>query len=214
MAASGEDQGKGQGKGFAGLSSLVSDVETTPPPAAKKEPAGDIGASTSTGPWSSQAAQPQPQPSPPRTYQEPPQPSPGFSGGKWLLGVAVVIGGIWFASEASKKPSSSAPPYAPSAPRPQTLSRPEEMKPPVGQGLVLSIGQIRYCLAEDIRIEGAKSVLNNYSNSEVDRFNAMVDDYNSRCANFRYRSGVLESARQDIQPYWSQLQAEGRSRLR
>ena len=84
----------------------------------------------------------------------------------------------------------------------------------MGQGLVFSIGQIRYCLAEDIRIEGAKSVLNNYSNSEVDRFNAMVDDYNSRCANFRYRSGVLESARRDIQPYWSQLQAEGRSRLR
>lgn len=207
MAASGEEQGKAQGKGFAGLSSLVSDVDT-PLPVVKKEPAGDTGASTSTGPWSSKAAQPQP--SPRRTYQEPPQPSPGFSGGKWLLGIAVVIGGIWLVGEANKRPSSPAP----TPQRPQVQSRPEEARPPVGQGLVLSISQIRYCLAEDIRIEGAKSVLNNYSNSEVDRFNAMVDDYNSRCANFRYRSGTLESARRDIQPYWSQLQAEGRSRLR
>ena len=216
MTAGGEEQRKGgsKGKGFAGLSSLVSDVDTSPAPATKKEPTEDAGASIDTGPWSSQAAQPKPQPSQRRTYQELPQPSSGSSGGKWVLGIVAVIGVLWFASEASKKPSSSPPPYTPSAPRPQTLSRPEEVKPPVGQGLVFSIGQIRYCLAEDIRSEGAKSVLNNYSNSEVDRFNAMVDDYNSRCANFRYRSGVLESARRDIQPYWSQLQAEGRSRLR
>lgn len=212
MAANGEEQGKGEskGKGFAGLSSLVSDVDATPPPAAKKEPSGATGASTNTGPSPPQAAQPQPQPSPRRTYQEPPQPSPGFSGGKWVLGIAVVIGGLWLVSEANKKPSSPAP----TPQRLQVQSRPEETKPPVGQSLVFSTAQIRYCLAEDIRIEGAKSVLNNYSNSEVDRFNAMVDDYNSRCGSFRYRSGALESARRDIEPYRSQLQADGRSRLR
>lgn len=216
MAASGEEQGKGEsrGKGFAGLSSLVSDVDTTPLPAAKNEPTGAAGASTITGPWASQAAQPQLQPSPRRRYQEPPQPSAGSSGGKWVLGIVAVIGVLWFASEASKKPSSSPLPYTPSAQRPQVQSRPEETRPPVEQSLVFSTAQIRYCLAEDIRIEGAKSVLNNYINSEVDRFNAMVDDYNSRCERFRYRSGALENARRDIEPYRSQLQAEGRSRLR
>ena len=81
--------------------------------------------------------------------------------------------------------------------------------PPVGQDLVFSTAQIRYCLAEDIRLEGAKSAVNNYIDSDVDRFNAMVADYNSRCARFRYRSGALESARRDIDPYRSQLQAEG-----
>lgn len=227
MVASGEEQGKGgsKGKGFAGLSSLVSDVDTSSAPAAKKGPTDDASTSIDTGPWSSQAAQPKPQPSQRRTYQEPPQPSSGSSGGKWVLGIIAVIGVIWFISEANKKPSPSIPapspsnkyddPFADLVPqRPQVQSRPEETRPPVGQSLVFSIGQIRYCLAEDTRIDGAKSALNNYSNSEVDRFNAMVDDYNSRCGSFRYRSGALESARRDIEPYRSQLQAEGRSRLR
>ncbi|WP_139558806.1 peptidoglycan-binding domain-containing protein [Methylotetracoccus oryzae] len=62
-------------------------------------------------------------------------------------------------------------------------------------------------------MEGAKAALNNYSDSDVDRFNAMVADYNSRCGSFRYRSGALESARRDVEPYRSQLQAEGRSRF-
>jgi len=79
--------------------------------------------------------------------------------------------------------------------------------------LVFSTAQIRYCLAEDIRMDGAKAALNNYSDSDVDRFNAMVADYNSRCGSFRYRSGALESARRDVEPYRSQLQAEGRSRF-
>jgi len=62
-------------------------------------------------------------------------------------------------------------------------------------------------------MEGAKAAVNNYSDSDVDRFNAMVADYNSRCGSFRYRSGALESARRDVEPYRSQLQAEGRSRF-
>jgi peptidoglycan hydrolase-like protein with peptidoglycan-binding domain len=78
---------------------------------------------------------------------------------------------------------------------------------------VFSTAQIRYCLAEDIRMEGAKAALNNYSDSDVDRFNAMVADYNSRCGSFRYRSGALESARRDVEPYRGQLQVEGRSRF-
>src|SRR3546814_1009207 len=67
---------------------------------------------------------------------------------------------------------------------------PTGSKPPVGQNLVLSSEQIRYCLAEDIRMDGAKSAINNYSDYDVDRFNAMVADYNSRCGSFRYRSGA------------------------
>ncbi len=39
MTGGEEEQKKGQGKGFAGLSSLVSDVDSPPPPAAKTEPA-------------------------------------------------------------------------------------------------------------------------------------------------------------------------------
>ena len=43
-------------------------------------------------------------------------------------------------------------------------------------------------MAEDIRIDGAKSALNNYVDADVDRFNAMVGDYNSRCSSFKYQT--------------------------
>lgn len=222
MTAEEENNKKNEGKGFAGLSSLVSDVDTTPlPPAPKTESAG---ATTSTGRPASQAAQPQPQqPTQRQTYQEPPQPSSGSSGGKWVLGIAVVVGLLWLIGQSSKNTPSLTPAYSPPAQsaapsysppaQPQAPSLPQESKPPVGQDLVFSTAQIRYCLAEDIRMEGAKAALNNYSDSDVDRFNAMVADYNSRCGSFRYRSGALESARRDVEPYRGQLQAEGRGRF-
>ncbi|MCK1895262.1 peptidoglycan-binding protein [Pseudomonas aeruginosa] len=220
MAAGEEEQKKAEGKGFAGLSSLVSDVDTTPPPAAKKEP---TGAATSAERPASQPAQPQPQASERQTYEEPAQPSSGSSGGKWVLGIAAVIGVLWLIGQSNKNTTSPAPAYTPPAQstapsysppaQPQVPSRPQESKPPVGQDLVFSTAQIRYCLAEDIRMDGAKSAVNSYIDSDVDRFNAMVADYNSRCGSFRYRSGALESARRDVEPYRSQLQAEGRSRF-
>ena len=215
-----EEQKKGEGKGFAGLSSLVSDVDTTPPaPAPKKEPAA---AASGAGRPALQPAQPQP--SQRQTYQEPTQaPSSGSSGGKWVLGIAAVIGVLWLIGQSGKSPTSPAPAYSPPAQtatpnysppaEPQAPSRPQESMPPVGQSLVFSTAQIRYCLAEDIRLEGAKSAVNNYIDSDVGRFNAMVDDYNRRCGSFRYRSGALESARRDIEPYRSQLQSDGRSRF-
>lgn len=224
MAAGEEEQNKGEGKGFAGLSSLVSDVDVSLPPPAKQEAAGSDASSSTLRPTASQNAQPEPQPTQQQPYQAPSQPSSGSSTGKWVLGIAAVIGVLWFIGEADKSPSSPAPSYSPPAPstapsysavpaQPQVPSRPDETKPPVGQDLVFSTAQIMYCLAEDIRMDAAKAVLNNYSDSDVDRFNAMVADYNSRCGSFRYRSGALESARRDVEPYRSQLQAEGRSRF-
>jgi len=212
---------KDKSKGFAGLSSLVSDVDTSPPPAAKKEPTSNSGASSSSPPPASQTAQPQPRQE--QTYQEPPQPSSGSSGGKWALGIAAVIGVFWLIGQSDKSTTSPAPAYSPPAQtvtpsysppaQSQEPSRPAESQPPVGQSIVLSTAQIRYCLAEDIRMDGAKAVVNNYIDSDVDRFNAMAADYNSRCGNFRYRSGALESARRDIEPYRGQLQTEGRNRF-
>ncbi len=224
MAAEEENNKKNEGKGFAGLSSLVSDVDTSLPPPAKQE-AETAGASSNAERRSAPESQQQEaQPKQQQPYQAPSPPSSGSSTGKWVLGIAAVIGVLWLIGEADKSPSSPAPSYTPPAgntaptysaapAQPQVPSRPEETRPPVGQDLVFSTAQIRYCLAEDIRMDAAKAVLNNYSDSDVDRFNAMVADYNSRCGSFRYRSGALESARRDVEPYRGQLQAEGRSRF-
>lgn len=85
--------------------------------------------------------------------------------------------------------------------------------PRVGKDLIFPVTHIKYCLAEEIRLGAAKLAVNSYSNSDVDRFNAMVTDYNSRCASFRYRGNALDSARKEVEPYRRALQAEGRGRF-
>lgn len=55
-----------------------------------------------------QPAEPPPQPSQRQTYQEPAQPSSGLSG-KWLLGIAAVIGLLWLISFSNGNKSPTAP---------------------------------------------------------------------------------------------------------
>ena len=237
MAAGKGEQSKGEGKGFAGLSSLVSNVDTIPSPDAKKEnadPRPDVTPRTDR-PLEQQNTQSTPLRAE-RRDRSPSHPSSGSSIAKWALGIAAVIWVFGLIGESNKKPSSPASTYSPSAQtqaqrsqgsnqfdqsdtsaakpmEPQVPSRPAETIPPVGQGLVLSIAQIRYCLAEGIRLDGARAAVDNYKIAHVDRFNTMVADYNSRCGQYRYRSGVLETARSEIEDYRSTLQSEGRARL-
>lgn len=223
MAAGEEEQNKEERKGFAGLSSLVSDVDTSLPSPSKQEAATADAASNAERRAASESQQPEPPPKQ-QPYQAPSQPSSGSSTGKWVLGIAAVIGVLWLIGEADKSPSSPAPSYSPPArsttpsysaapAQPQVPTRPDETKPPVGQDLVFSTAQLRYCLAEDIRMDAAKAVLNNYIDSDVHRFNAMVADYNSRCGRFRYRRGSLEIARRDIESYRNRLYSDGRQRF-
>ena len=88
-----------------------------------------------------------------------------------------------------------------------------EEKPPVGTDNVLNAAQIRYCLSEKIRIEGAESVVNAYKEAEVYRFNSMVDDYNSRCAEFRYIQGTLEDIQSGVNARKPSLLADGSARF-
>jgi hypothetical protein len=92
-AGGAEDQDRKDGtKGFAGLSSLVSDVDATvsevgrnaeaTPHAADREAAR----ATMRLKTSSPSAEPSP------AYQPPPQSSGGGSTGKWIAGIAVVVG--------------------------------------------------------------------------------------------------------------------------
>lgn len=229
MGGGTDDQDRKDGtKGFAGLSSLVSDVDATvseagrnaeaPPHAASRE------ATRTTAP---QTSSPSPEPSP--AYQPPPQPSGGGSTGKWIAGIAVVVGLIWLASLSDKRTPSTSPTYTPAAetqsappmtpawqppsPAVQLSNRPTEEQPPVGNGLSLSMPQLRYCTAENIRLDAAKVVINSYSDTDIDRFNALVADYNSRCGQFRYRRGSLENARSEVEQHRSEIEAEGRARF-
>jgi len=171
-------------------------------------------------------ARPAPQPQP-EIKSEHSRESAGSSIGYWLIGIGAVIGLIFALSQPGNKNTSSAPERYLSAPPPLSTAqpqhaparslaagRPSEEKPPLGKNNVLTVAQIRYCLAEEIRLDAAKGALDNDAESEVERFNAMVTDYNGRCGQFRYRQGSLESARSEVEDYLSVLRSEGRSRFR
>ena len=226
--AEGEDQEKGEPKkGFAGLSSMVSDVDSTvAQPARESKPAPRAAPAPATAERARSTDDQEPDRP---VYQAPAQSSGGSSTGKWVLGIGVVAGLLWLVSQSGDKTSSPAPAYTPSgnsssvaspspswqpAPSPPPApTRPSEERPPVGTNNVLTSAQLRYCVAEEIRLDAAKGAINNYNDTHVDRFNEMVADYNGRCGQFRYRSGALESARSEVERYRGALEADGRARF-
>jgi hypothetical protein len=201
-------------KGFAGLGSLVSKIDAGQAgveklPAKSKEPVAASG-----GAGSERAPQSQPHPlqqtsEPVRTTEAAPNSS---AVKKWLLAAVCLGGVVWWLGE-NPGPSGTQTRPSVSSTTAAIPTRPAEVRPPIGDNNVLSMSQLHYCLAEDIRLDGARSSLNNYSGADVDRFNLMISDYNSRCGSFRYRTGDLERARRAVEAFRSPILAEGRSRF-
>ncbi len=216
-----DKEGRGRGKGFAGLSSLISNVDETIAVAAQ---ASRRAATEETTPRRQTVEQKITQAT-----------SNSNSGRRWSSAaripviIASVFGVLWLIGHLASEPNSR-PPSARSSPksppsivvpgttpdRPllsQAPARPPEERPKEGTNLILTVAQIRYCFAEDIRIEAARKYIDKSSESHIDRFNQMTADYNSRCAKFRYRENSLGTARREVESSRSQLQAEGRSRF-
>jgi hypothetical protein len=210
MLPDGTRKGAAGARGFAGLQDLAAQVPSDGPPASPK--AADLGADPSEGPRTAA-----PQLSSPTqnqgSYQGPPaRKSILTSRGKLIVGGLVVVAVIWAiadqGSNSSNTPATPAATYTHAPLKPLT-----EARPPVGTDIVLSSAQIRYCLSEKIRLEGAQSVLDTYSQTDVDRFNGMVNDYNSRCGSFRYQAGTLDAVRAQVDANQLELQSEGRARF-
>ena len=230
--ASAQDKPGDTATGFAGLSLLVSDVDSllTNARIGRPEPPAVV--------TSFERTQPTPQPardsrSRPEQYQQAGQRTYTISSSDRKLLVA--IGGalflVWLLYQiVDREGTVPAPPSFPqtsgtTAPSAQSNeafdqylarhapSRPSEDKPPVSTGLILGAAQIRYCLAETIRLGSAREVLNNTIELDVARFNEMVDDYNSRCGEYRYRRGALESARSEVERFRSLFESEGHNRF-
>lgn len=207
-----DPESKSQGKGFKGLQSLGS---KSPEPPALPERKADRPALLPA--WeetnTQQAAQPQPIQS-----QTAAPPWRGWVIGLGILG-AIVLFIVWAANQSSSSSSYSAPSstdYSSIASEPAPAEPPPGptiTMPPVGNGLVLASEQIRYCVYEDRRIKGAEKVVNNYNQASVSMFNAMVDDYNSRCSHFQYRQGALTPIQSEADQIQAQLEQEGRERM-
>ena len=218
MAASGSNgKGKGKGKGFAGLDSMVSDVSADIDKAAKAAP----------------PKAPEPPPAPPLPPTTPPVAPPSASGGNsnysppgksgpsgvgWVIaGVVILVILIANSGSGNKtstpSPRSPEPTYSSQAPVTPPVSAPvsDTQKPAIGRNQVLGVAQIRYCKTEKIRIEAFESVINNAYNHEVDRFNGIVSDYNSRCGEFRYRRGDVERVEHELAPMSASIAATAKS---
>ena len=218
-------RGPNQGKGFGGFDSLVSDISnlSVPEPVAASQasdnaafPPSSIapsvaGAKSETGSHSASDA-----------IGRPTKPT-GNSAGRWVFLILGILGVVWIVSsltdsKVSTPPSQSiaapesaipknTPTYVPDVPVTRPVTK--EQIPPVGTDNVLTEEEIRYCLSQDTRLGAAKLAVNASSQADIDRFNSLVGDYNSRCAQFRYHTGALQSIQAEVDAKKSTLEAEG-----
>ena len=85
----------------------------------------------------------------------------------------------------------------------------EEM-PPIGDGRTFNNSQIAYCISEKIRVEAMHTVIDRTDNGEIQLYNNAVDDFNSRCAHYRYRRGSVEYVRGKVEVHRHELENEGK----
>ena len=85
----------------------------------------------------------------------------------------------------------------------EQVSSLEFSKPSAGNNKILSVEKIRWCLREEIRIEFFRPKTT--TNDQVNKFNAMVKHYNSRCGSFRYRPGTFKRAQRDVENLKEQI---------
>lgn len=135
---------------------------------------------------------------------------------KWGIyaSIAAVIGFFVIADEMDRPSNRST--YQPSAPRVTTptptpapaASAAVENRPPVGQGLTLSRSQIRYCVFQRQRLDIIRTL--STTNYQIDRFNALIGDFNSRCSSYRYRGSDLSAAEREARENAAELRADAR----
>jgi hypothetical protein len=200
-------------KGFSGLDSLVSDVDQelakisdriSAQPAREgtqraQKPAGNNEGRDNL--MDGLRAEP----------ARPPSAKPMGGVGKVFLGfVAFMVFMVWITDQDSTptEPGKIVPSTSTSGDTSES-KLPEMIRPPVGTERIHSIAEIRWCRAEDIRIEARRLWIT--SPAESDRFNASVVDYNSRCGSFKYRPGTLERAHREVDRHRAEIVAGIRS---
>lgn len=94
-----------------------------------------------------------------------------------------------------------------SAPPPVEQNDTAEVKPPIGSGSILTRSNIRYCRYQKARLT---SIENEPRTSyEGDEFNKLVNDYNPRCANFRYYENDLRAIDNEVAKRGAELIQDG-----
>ncbi|MCT7433795.1 PEGA domain-containing protein, partial [Aliarcobacter cryaerophilus] len=77
----------------------------------------------------------------------------------------------------------------------------------------LNKNQLLYCEAEKIRLDAVQNKIDLYSTYEVDKYNNLSNDYNSRCANKQYYKNDMYYVDRNINKRRYELQQEGLARF-
>lgn len=195
-------------KGFAGLSSLESNVNPIVSDPLPEKPSQEVKAESEARVNSTLASPPPISKVVPKyTYS----PEMDFIKKYWLW-IAIGIFVIWaWASSGDKSPSSSSG----SSNYSYSSNNLTESLPSYGSGAghTLNASEIYYCLAETVRIDANRGTVIQYDNFSIDRFNRTIEDYNARCGDYRYKPSALTSANKALDANRYSIEAQGRARM-
>lgn len=77
--------------------------------------------------------------------------------------------------------------------------------PTGGYGNVLSLPEIRYCLAEKIKMQAINERIDSTSDEQIDKYNAMIQEMNSKCGQYQYHENDLTIATNEVEPHRDEL---------
>ena len=96
-------------------------------------------------------------------------------------------------------------PFAPSAP--PAVPKPEpEIVPPVGKGERFKLDFVRYCHFQEERLRVIKQDVQ--GTEDIQAFNMLANDYNSRCSNFYYLDEDLKTVTEEVKAKKQILEAD------
>lgn len=149
----------------------------------------------------------------------------------WFWGIVVVGGGLWAilangggtsgpqTTQYRPPPSYSNTQTWPQTPAPSQTAAPppqraetadtSETMPSVGTGLALTRANIRYCAFQRVRIEAARPLVQ--AGVQGQRFSTVVDDFNLRCSDYRYRQSDKDAVDAELLGKRYSLESEGRA---
>jgi hypothetical protein len=125
--------------------------------------------------------------------------------GFWIAAAAVIL--LLVIANQDNRPTYRSSPTPTTTNRPTQLSADED-RPLIGTGVNFTRENIRYCEFQGIRLEALRSLV---SSDNAFAFNALIDDWNSRCSQYRYRPSDKSAVDAEVFARQSALQAEGRA---
>jgi hypothetical protein len=110
-----------------------------------------------------------------------------------LLAVLGLLGAYWTLDPGTAVSVASAP----NPPQPKTGPEPEpELLPPVGTGQRFSREYVRYCHFQEERLRVVKQQVR--GTEDIRAYNALANDYNSRCSDFFYQDEDLRLVKEEV----------------